>query len=229
MITAEEKLKLKEWNKNLPEEEWDFYMDLEESWRDASAEMSRTMITDLKDFDIDEESLREKITRIAGEIDHLSGILETKVYIRKKIFLRDMAEKKISPNTEKFQLTWDLIYAVTDNNLKNRLAELLDEHERVGKYLRLIGKVNHPEEHGKMLDIETARQFPISDIFPSEMKQKNGKLWGNCPFHGEKTPSFMVDSKNKFHCFSCGKHGDVIDFLMELEGVSFADAVRRLT
>lgn len=50
-----------------------------------------------------------------------------------------------------------------------------------------------------------------------------------CPFHEEKTPSFVVSpDKQIFHCFGCGKGGNVFSFLMEMEGVSFPEAVRSL-
>lgn len=50
-----------------------------------------------------------------------------------------------------------------------------------------------------------------------------------CPFHGEKTPSFMVHpEKQIFHCFGCGKGGNVFQFLMDYEGIGFVEAVEKL-
>jgi DNA primase len=52
---------------------------------------------------------------------------------------------------------------------------------------------------------------------------------GLCPFHKEKTPSFTVnEQKGFYHCFGCGAHGSVFDYVMQTEGVSFRDAVERL-
>jgi DNA primase len=60
--------------------------------------------------------------------------------------------------------------------------------------------------------------------------RRAGRSWvGLCPFHGEKTPSFNVhEEKRFFHCFGCGKHGDVFTFVMEIEGKSFVEAAEQL-
>jgi DNA primase len=52
---------------------------------------------------------------------------------------------------------------------------------------------------------------------------------GCCPFHGEKTPSFSVNpSKGFYKCFGCGKGGDAFNFLKEIEGLSFYEAIQRV-
>ena len=54
-------------------------------------------------------------------------------------------------------------------------------------------------------------------------------MWGCCPFHAEKTPSFKVDpASGLWHCFGCGTGGDAIGFVMKTEHLDFPDAVRRL-
>src|SRR5215510_5246375 len=60
--------------------------------------------------------------------------------------------------------------------------------------------------------------------------RKAGSHWkGLCPFHGEKTPSFMVNpQKGIFHCFGCGVGGDVFGFLMRQDKLAFPEAVRTL-
>jgi DNA primase len=56
-----------------------------------------------------------------------------------------------------------------------------------------------------------------------------GSLKGLCPFHDEKTPSFNVNPQRQFwHCFGCQKGGDVITFVMDIDGLSFMETVERL-
>ncbi|MBK7615523.1 MAG: DNA primase [Burkholderiales bacterium] len=62
-----------------------------------------------------------------------------------------------------------------------------------------------------------------------ELKKAGINHKGLCPFHGEKSPSFIVSpSRQTYHCFGCGVHGDAIRFLTEHHGMSFVEAVRDL-
>ena len=61
------------------------------------------------------------------------------------------------------------------------------------------------------------------------LKKKGHNLFGLCPFHTEKTPSFSVNPERQiFHCFGCGAGGNVFTFIMQEEGVNFPEAVRLL-
>ena len=62
------------------------------------------------------------------------------------------------------------------------------------------------------------------------LKKQGPTRWvGLCPFHSEKTPSFSVHSGLQiFKCFGCGKAGDVFNFLMEIDGMSFYEALKAL-
>ncbi|MCA8929944.1 MAG: DNA primase [Alphaproteobacteria bacterium] len=71
-------------------------------------------------------------------------------------------------------------------------------------------------------------RVPVSDVVRRRVQlRKQGREWaGLSPFNKEKTPSFFVnDDKRFYHCFSSGKHGDVFSFLMEVEGLTFREAV----
>jgi DNA primase len=78
---------------------------------------------------------------------------------------------------------------------------------------------------------ELRARLPVSEVVGRRVKlKKAGREWkGLSPFQQEKTPSFTVnDQKGFYHDFSSGRHGDIITFLMETEGVSFTEAVERL-
>src|SRR5438876_8085529 len=78
---------------------------------------------------------------------------------------------------------------------------------------------------------ELRARLPVSDVVGRRVKlRKRGREWvGLSPFNQEKTPSFTVnDQKGFFHDFSSGKHGNIFDFVMESEGVTFPEAVERL-
>lgn len=62
-----------------------------------------------------------------------------------------------------------------------------------------------------------------------QLTKRGRNYFGLCPFHGEQTPSFSVtQEKQIFHCFGCGAGGNVITFLMDIENLSFHDAVSKL-
>jgi len=62
-----------------------------------------------------------------------------------------------------------------------------------------------------------------------QLKKAGANFTACCPFHNEKTPSFTVNSSKQFyHCFGCGRHGNAINFLMEHSGASFVEAVESL-
>ena len=82
----------------------------------------------------------------------------------------------------------------------------------------------------QFLDEVVARN-DIADVVSSyvTLTRKGGNLFGLCPFHNEKTPSFSVaPDKQIYHCFGCKKGGGVINFIMAIEGLSFPEAVEFL-
>ena len=79
---------------------------------------------------------------------------------------------------------------------------------------------------------ELAERNPIEEVvgeYVALTRRSGQNLFGLCPFHSEKTPSFSVSpSKQIYHCFGCGKGGSVINFIMEMEHLSFPEAVEFL-
>lgn len=87
---------------------------------------------------------------------------------------------------------------------------------------------------GRITDEDIARVRDATDLVALvaervPLKQKGRLFWGNCPFHGEKTPSFKIDPATQlWHCFGCGAGGDSFGFVMRSDNVDFPDAVRML-
>lgn len=83
------------------------------------------------------------------------------------------------------------------------------------------------------IDIEAIKdQYPLASIVEQHVALKKvGKEWrGLCPFHSERTPSFyIIDEKQFYHCFGCGAHGDVFDWLRETQGLDIREAAEHLT
>jgi len=80
---------------------------------------------------------------------------------------------------------------------------------------------------------ELRARSTLSDVVGKRVQLKKaggrGEWSGLCPFHNEKTPSFTVsDDKGFYHCFGCGEHGSVFDFVIKTDGLSFPEAVERL-
>jgi DNA primase len=78
---------------------------------------------------------------------------------------------------------------------------------------------------------ELRDRIRISDYVGRKVKlvRRGRNHTGLCPFHNEKTPSFSVnEDKGFYHCFGCGEHGSVIDFVMKTEGLSFPEAIEKL-
>ena len=78
---------------------------------------------------------------------------------------------------------------------------------------------------------ELVARNPIEGVVGQyvNLKRSGGNMFGLCPFHGEKTASFSVSpDKGIYYCFGCHKGGGVVNFQMEIEGLSYPDAVRAL-
>ena len=76
---------------------------------------------------------------------------------------------------------------------------------------------------------EKARIDDVVSQYVTLKRAGGGSLKGLCPFHDEKTPSFNVNpARQFFHCFGCGEGGDVIAFVMKVDGLTFTEAVERL-
>ena len=81
-------------------------------------------------------------------------------------------------------------------------------------------------------DIDRIRDLAdIVDVVSQfvDLKNRGNNYFGLCPFHNEKTPSFSVaPAKQIYHCFGCGKGGNVFSFIMDYQKISFPEAIKVL-
>ncbi len=86
-------------------------------------------------------------------------------------------------------------------------------------------------DHGTIERVMETANSQIVDVVSEfvSLKRRGINYIGNCPFHNEKTPSFIVSPhKGIFKCFGCGKGGNAVNFLMDHDQVSFVDAIKYL-
>src|SRR6202012_3422375 len=85
--------------------------------------------------------------------------------------------------------------------------------------------------YGEGLLEEIRRRTDLALLVGRRVKlvRKGRVMWGCCPFHGEKSPSFKVENERRaYKCFGCGVGGDAFKWLIETEGLSFPESVQKL-
>jgi hypothetical protein len=122
--------------------------------------------------------------------------------------------------------TWLVYDYMTEISLVPRYLELKRQTKR---FKWLLAPPRAQKGGLSEADVEHARQVPLEAILGLVLRSAGGgKQKALCPFHSEQTPSFIIFPDNYYHCFSCGKHGNSIGFLMEKEKLSFPEAVAKL-
>lgn len=111
---------------------------------------------------------------------------------------------------------------------------LEERHARIIKRIREYKyRINaRPNNSGTIgpAEIARARAVPITQFYTDKIRRANKRLLGRCPFHREKTASFVIyEDQNTFHCFGCQENGDVISYVMKLNKLNFIEAVKYLT
>jgi len=91
---------------------------------------------------------------------------------------------------------------------------------------------NHPKwatNRDNDSDVDKAKQYPIEKLYEGSLKRAGRLLSGLCPFHKERTPSFIVYTEdNHWYCFAESIGGDSISFYMKKTGCNFIDTIKAL-
>ena len=80
--------------------------------------------------------------------------------------------------------------------------------------------------------VQRAREHPLQDLIGSDryINSGGGRFKCKCPFHNEKSPSFVIYPDNSYHCFGCQAHGNnAIDYVMKRQSLNFKEAIKFLT
>lgn len=98
-------------------------------------------------------------------------------------------------------------------------------------YLKVADKPSLRSENLTEAQVQQAREYPTRELYEGRLIRSGRNFKAKCPFHEERTPSFMFFADGHYHCFgACGAHGsNAIDYLMSLEKLTFEDSVRRLS
>jgi hypothetical protein len=183
----------------------------------------------------------DQLLEVFGK-EEVTSILESKLveeqnnynwlrtnYERKKDYFNFRALDKRTPITKVY---FDLKGQLFDYEELPKLEIASKRLNRLAfQYLQATGGM--PLRNDNFMDemrLEQIRQTPIESLYEGTLRGST-KLQGLCPFHNERTPSFVIyTDTNSFHCFGCQKHGaGAVDYLMLNEGLDFKDAVRRLS
>lgn len=108
--------------------------------------------------------------------------------------------------------------------MESKIKKYIDEHQ----HIKQTGGINIGFSEAI---IEKCREVSLLNLEPLNKEKSNSRGMNKfcCPFHGEKTPSFMVYKDNSYHCFGCRAHGaNAIDYLIQLKGISFTETIKFL-
>lgn len=112
-------------------------------------------------------------------------------------------------------------------------ANYLLVQEKTAQYVRVIKRIDSRKRNYSSStsitedDIARAKDVPLVDLYDGQLFGSKRK-YGLCPFHDERSPSFYINTNNRFKCFGCQLGGDSIAYIMHRDSVPFVQAVKTL-
>lgn len=169
------------------------------------------------------EIIPEKITKILDDM-----LMMEEKYFRWKTVIKNLKFKK---ELNEFGVYfWSVIAEMEFMEYevyRKWLIYWLSVYEKLPEII--MPKVKYKKYVDNKQQIEQIKQKPIENFYNGQLHTTGSRLFGRCPFHEERTPSFFIfTNNNTFHCFGCSKNGDVIDFLMLTKKIDFREAMRLL-
>lgn len=186
---------------------------------------SAPKMTDKEWIELDRTSVREMCVEKVRELREDIGAMEDSI---EEAYREYFAEKRKS-KTDSFDL-WVRHLFIVDVHLEK---ELQRKKSKLAYFNSLLIQSKGDTPHNNNItavDIERAKEYPLEALLPELKPAGSKKMKCSCPFHEDRTPSFIVYlESNSFYCFSCQVGGNPIDFVIKSEGLEFIEAVRRLS
>ncbi|MDP3697127.1 MAG: CHC2 zinc finger domain-containing protein [Candidatus Taylorbacteria bacterium] len=186
--------------------------------------------------------LGDKKNSLTAEINDITERIEIKEFILQTSGILSLVDSKNQDTNESQSLIrlkpdgkW-FGQVIIDDFFRSDLKPLEKERKNILRAINIItGREEKIRKSGKINTamVETAREFPLitlASAYVENFRKSGSKTYkGNCPFHDDRTPSFVAyTDSNRFICFGCETKGDVISFLMEIKSINFKTAVRAL-
>jgi hypothetical protein len=208
---------------------WDF------TTYDAKDTTMNEDIAVLNDFDF-RLMLSDSLESKRLKYDELRQAVE-KMKIDLRVVVEKTIEREYSDEPEKDKLLnalWDWLWFVMSHDdiaeLK-RLASQMRNLRMALRYARSLAGVDEKKyKNGYSPEqIQDADDVSVVDFVDAKVRVTGSKIITRCPFHDEKTGSFVIYSDNSWHCFGCQAHGmGAIDFIKKKYNFNFVDAVKYL-
>ena len=161
------------------------------------------------------------------KIDELRGVLADLEKFRSETQLGLIEKEKDPEYAAKYDI--ELSKLLVEDTYSDQKKKVM---ARLKKFNRLFDTATDtvPDCYKRIFDLDVVRSVPISELIDvAGGRVSGGRTTIHCPFHDEKTPSFVIfHDNNHAHCFGCGWHGDNIKLIMDLEGLTFPQACRRI-
>ncbi len=184
-----------------------------------------------QDFDMEpfmdglEEIIPEKIQEIVSAMDEL----EDRLLLWQQAVTNLKLRSELDEFGSYFWLLWAELEFSDYDIYKKWLNYWLDIDSKIPRETPRRQFVKKDFTLENEIQLARAKSQPIENFYSGDLRGSGTRLSGKCPFHDEKTPSFFIFiNDNHYHCFSCGKHGDVIDYIMKTKELNFIEAVKFL-
>lgn len=143
--------------------------------------------------------------------------------------LAELEEKKKYFKHVEWGIVWFADYAISQLEQEEKAIER--EIKKTTWLIQSIGRGKTENKRGITPEqINAARNSPIENYYVGKLNKRGKRAIGLCPFHSEKSPSFIIYlDQNSFWCYSCNTGGDSISFVMKQQGITFPEAVKLMS